>query len=330
MASTDANMISSTQRILSAPFRVAIIVAMLGCLSLVAFPCAAQTIFVNNQVGNDRFDGQSAKPTGRGLGPVETIRRAIELANSGGRIVIANTDQPYYENIALFGHKSSGTLRKPFRIEGQGAILDGTVPVSDRAWENVDGALFRFKPQQLAPQVLFHEGRPLPQVTPEPGSIARPRLTPGQWCYHDGYMYFRVEGEKVPELYQLRYAGRGAGVLLYRVDGVEISGLTIQGFQFDGVQVKDTTSKIKLVGLNLRGNGRSGLSVGGASRVAAEKCLIGNNGRVQVRTEGYSRTELTDCDVLDNTAPAYDVRGRKFFVNGKPYDRRPPGDSAGQ
>ena len=288
-------------------------------------PSAAEfTIYVNNQVGNDRFDGRSPQPTGRNMGPVETIARAVKMAGSGGRVVIAATGQSYYENIALFGYRNSGTPRQPFRIEGQGAVIDGTISVPPRAWEIAGGTLFRFKPERLAPQVLYYKGKPLEQVTAKAASIVRPQIKTLQWCYYDGYIYFRVESHMVPETYALRYAGHGAGIMLYRVDGVEISGLTIQGFQFDGIQAKDAVSQIRLVGLNLRGNGRSGLSVTGASRVSASNCLIGNNGQAQVRVEGYCQTLLDDCDVLDNTAPPYFVRGGKLFIDGKPYDRRPP------
>ncbi len=299
--------------------RTSLLLASILLPCITAGPVSAKTIYVDNQIGSDRFDGISSKPTGRGAGPVETIRRATELAGSGGRIVVANTGQPYYENVVLFGHKNSGTRREPFRIEGQGATLDGTVAIPDSAWESVGNSVFRYRPTLLSHQMLYNEGRPLPQVFAKKGSLVRPRLEPGQWCYHDGTIYFRVEGNRLPETYRLRCAGHGAGLLLYRVDHVEISGLTIQGFQLDGIQAADAVSKISLVGLNLRGNGRSGISVQGASRITASQCLVGNNGRAQVRVDGYCKANLDDCDVLDNTAAPFVVSRGKLFVDGKPY-----------
>jgi len=288
-------------------------------------PVAGQTVHVNNQLGNDRFDGLAAQPSGRNVGPVETIGRATRIAGTRGRIVVANTGQPYYENVALFGYKNSGTARQPFRIEGQGAVLDGTIPVPDDAWENVEGALFRFKPTRLAPQVLYQEGRPLEQVKKAAEAIARPRIEPRQWCYDNGYIYFRVEEKMLPDRYQLRYAGHGAGILLNRVDHVEISGLVIQGFQFDGIQVKDAVSDIRLTGLNLRGNGRSGISIAGASEVTVSDSLIGNNGRAQVLLESPAKASFDNCDVLDNTAEAFVMEGGKLLIDGKPHE---PGASS--
>lgn len=290
--------------------------------SLAALPAAAATIYVNNQLGNDQFGGHSVGLTGRNAGPVQTISRAMKIANFGDRVVIANTGQPYYENVALFGGRNSGSKQSPFRVESDGAVIDGTVPVSESAWENVDGALFRFRPERLAPQVLYHEGKPLEQVHAAAESIARPRIKPRQWCYHDGHVYFRVEAGMIPDKYGLRYAGHGAGLLLYRVEHVEISGLIVQGFQFDGVQAKDLVNDIRLVGLNLRGNGRSGIAVSGASRIAATDCLIGNNGQAQVRLEDYCRASLDNCDVLDNTAKPFVVLGGQLTVDGKPFDPR--------
>ncbi len=77
----------------------------------------------------------------------------------------------------------------------------------------------------------------------------------------------------------------------------------IQGFQLDGVNAHDGVRETTLSALNCRGNGRSGISVGGASRVRIDACLVGNNGTAQVRTEGFSHTQLIGCDLLDNTAP---------------------------
>ncbi len=68
-------------------------------------------------------------------------------------------------------------------------------------------------------------------------------------------------------------------------------------------------------GLNCRGNGRSGISIGGASRVVVESCLVGNNGAAQVRAEGASHAQLIGCDLLDNTAPKIVRDGGEVVVN---------------
>jgi len=94
-----------------------------------------------------------------------------------------------------------------------------------------------------------------------------------------------------------------------------VRDLVVQGFQLDGVNAHDGVQGATLAGLNCRGNGRSGISIGGASRVRIESCLVGNNGAAQVRTEGACHAQLVGCDLLDNTAPKIVRDGGKVVVN---------------
>jgi hypothetical protein len=85
-----------------------------------------------------------------------------------------------------------------------------------------------------------------------------------------------------------------------------VENLIVQGFQLDGVNVHDNVFAARLLEITSRGNGRSGISVGGASRVQIEACLLGNNGAAQLRTEGHSVTTLKNNDLIDTNplAPA--------------------------
>ena len=86
----------------------------------------------------------------------------------------------------------------------------------------------------------------------------------------------------------------------------------------DGVNAYNDARDIVLSGLKLRGNGRSGVSAGGSSRVNASNCLVGNNGVAQVRTEGSGQVDLKECDVIGvKTAPAHEAKGGKILVDGK-------------
>ena len=102
---------------------------------------------------------------------------------------------------------------------------------------------------------------------------------------------------------------------IYEVRHVDVSDLVIQGFRRDGVNAHDSAFHTTLLGLTCRGNGRSGVSVGGASRVKVIGCLVGNNGRAQVRTEGFSRTEIVNCDLIDaEHAPATVRQGGQLTI----------------
>jgi hypothetical protein len=150
---------------------------------------------------------------------------------------------------------------------------------------------------------LFLGGKPLIR-RPAPSGSALAQLRPLEWSLYLGHIYFRGEKDKLPRDYELYYTALPVGVTLYDVHDVILSDLVIQGFQLDGVNAHDNVFQTSLVGLTCRGNGRSGISVGGASRLRVHGCVLAENGTAQVRTEGPSQTEVSDCQISEATAPA--------------------------
>lgn len=265
---------------------------------------AARDIFVDNVAGDDRRNGATQRISGRSGGPVRSIGRALELAGGADRVVVSNTGEPYRESLTLQAGKHTGIPARPFTIVGNGATLDGTAPVAGDAWKHVEGNVFRFRPPRTSFQILFLEGKPLTRrfVDREAGF---PDLQALEWCLFDRYVYFCVEKDKLPSHYELSHTSLPVGITLYEARNIVISDLVVQGFQLDGLNAHDSVFDATLVGLTCRGNGRSGISVGGASRVKVIACLVGNNGAAQVRTEGFSRTEILNCDLIEaKNAPA--------------------------
>ncbi len=278
------------------------ILSIFGTLALAASGVSARDIHVDNQIGDDRYDGGSAELVGTSSGPFRTIDRALRAAEKADRVHIANTGKPYRECITLQGGRNSGLPGAPFEVIGNGAVLDGTATVPAAAWSHHQGNVFRFQPPRKSFQQLYLDGKPANRRTiTHTEQLAE--LQPTEWCLFDRYIYFCVDANRLPQSYALAYASLPVGITLYEVRMVAIRDLVIQGFQLDGVNAHDGVFGGTLSGLNCRGNGRSGISIGGASRVTIESCLVGNNGTAQVRTEGYSRTHLVGCDLLDNTAP---------------------------
>ncbi|MEQ8785695.1 MAG: right-handed parallel beta-helix repeat-containing protein [Pirellulaceae bacterium] len=286
---------------------------------VIAGTASGRDIFVNNLSGDDRNDGHEEKAVIGGSGPCRTIARALRAADKGDRIVIANTGEPYREGVTVQAGWNSGYEYRPFIIEGNGAVLDGSQPVPKDEWTHVVGNVFRFQPKRLAHQQLFRDDRPLVRrEVVEP--VQLPKLEPLEWCLFNQAIYFRTEPFKIPQNYNLSYAAETVGVTLYEVRNVVINNLIVQGFQLDGVNAHDSAFDVTLSGVTARGNGRSGVSVGGASRVTLEACLLGNNGVAQLRTEGFSHTRVLDSDLLDNTAPPVVREGGELTIE----DRRPP------
>lgn len=263
----------------------------------------ARDIYVNNVAGDDRFDGTAPVSQGARLGPCRTLRHALDLADRGDRVVLAATSQPYRESVTLQAGRHSGFGEHPFEIVGNGAVLEGLAPVPDGVWKHVGGEVYRFSPPRMSSQLLYLDGRPAMRVPVGPGDLELPALKPRQWCLFQRDVYFRTDAGRTPGSYGLAYCALPVGITLYEVRNVVIRDLIVQGFQLDGINAHDGVFDALLQRITCRGNARSGISIGGASRVQIAECLVGGNGETQLRTEGYSHTRLVSCRLLDDTAP---------------------------
>jgi hypothetical protein len=105
------------------------------------------------------------------------------------------------------------------------------------------------------------------------------------------------------------------------VDNVVVRDLVIQGFQLDGISAHNSARRVSIEGVTCRGNGRSGIAVGGASLVEVVGCLIGDNAEAQLLTLPLSETRVRDTKLLSNTAPAWVNEGGRVSID----DRRVEG-----
>ncbi len=254
--------------------------------------------YVSNVSGDDTRSGTSEKPDGR-QGPFRTIARALRETVKGDRVILENTGMPYRESITIQAAKNSGRLDEPFQLIGNGAVLDGSAPVPEDKWEHVVGDVFRFHPEKTAYQQLFQGDRPLTRKRSE-SKEAFPKLAPLEWCLFDRHIYFRVEKDQVPAFYELSYAALPVGITLYEARNVIIRDLVVQGYQLDGINANDSVFRAGFAKVTCRGNGRSGISIGGASRVKLTECQVGNNGDAQLRIEGKCVVEIVDCELMDD------------------------------
>jgi hypothetical protein len=278
----------------------------------------ARDVFVNNIAGDDRLDGLLEIATNNVDGPVRSINRALQIALPGDRIFITPTGQPYRESIALSGEHHSGGFSRPFTLEGNGAVLDGSTPIPDDAWEIVSGQTFRHRPQWMAFQQLFHQGKPLVRNRTAPRGVV-PTLAPLEWCLVDGWIYFRGEPGHIPQQYQLSCAGLRTGITIYKAHDVLIRGLIVQGFQIDGIQAADGVRNGRLVNVTARGNGRAGVCVAGGSRLEVRGCSLGDNGEAQLLLDHYSLTRVNSTLLIGNTAPALKRSpDSQLWLDGKP------------
>jgi hypothetical protein len=296
------------------PTAAVLLVAWTWCTE----PVAGRDVYVSNTVGSDRMDGSAARVEGGSHGPVRTLARALRLVEKGDHIVLDNSGKPYRESVCLSGDRHQGLRGKPLTIRGNGATLDGTAPVPPGAWQHFRGDVFRFRPGRLTHQQLLLHDKPARR---RPVMVRRvlPELAPLEWTLMDGHIYFRVEDGRLPRDYDLKYSDRQTGITLYGVNHVRIMNLTVLGFALDGVNAHDGVRNTVLEGLACHTNGRSGISVGGASRVSVDRCRLGNNGQSQFRVEGYAAVHLNRTQIDATTTSGIVVDGGRLVIDGKPY-----------
>jgi hypothetical protein len=273
----------------------------------------ARDIFVNNESGDNRRDGSSAVMVGLAGGPCRSIGRALQLAKTGDRIIVAATGKPYRESITLQAGRHSGVERRPFEIIGNGAVLDGSQPVPRNVWRHVGDEVYRFRPSRMAYHNLFLDDKPVARKTVKRGDLL-PKLEPLEWCLFDRHVYFRPEPGRIPRDYELSHTTLPVGISLYETRHVIIQDLVVQGFQLDGVNAHDSVFDATLVELTCRGNGRSGIAINGASRVKIIACLVGDNGTAQILADGFSHTEIINCNLLPKSAPSVVRLGGEVLV----------------
>jgi len=260
-------------------------------------------IYVNQDLGDDRYQGHSPDSQGASDGPCRTIARALFLARAGDQVILAPTVEPYRESVTLQGPRHSGLVTRPFRIVGNGAVLDGRQTVRPAVWQPVGRDLYSFQPALQSLGMLYRDERPAyprarPVVETTPDTLGE-----GEGCLFEGWYYFRAAPNRMPVEYTLSATLLPVGLTLCDVHNVEVLDLVVQGYRQDGVAVADGTRDAHLCGLTTRGNGRAGISVSGAARVEIDGCLSGNNGMAQIWLDGESTVRLQN-----NTLPTGSAR----------------------
>ncbi|MEC5125834.1 DUF1565 domain-containing protein, partial [Verrucomicrobiales bacterium BCK34] len=229
-------------------------------------------LHVDPEAGNDGNDGRSA--------PVKTIARAMKLAQPGDTIHL--TPGTYYES-ANFTNKH-GLPGKPITLDGHGAVLDGSEPVTSAEWTEVSPDLYRrqriYKTTDdaiVSRWFLLRDGKMqrMNRCSKGPSEdLKKPEdLQPGEWTFvreDDDAFYLKLEpGEKLDEA-NIRYPKRSSAV----IQSVTASWLTVKNVT--GTHVYN-----------------DGFNVHGAQR----NLLYENIAAINCGDDGFSAHEDADCQI---------------------------------
>ncbi len=173
-------------------------------LVAVAGVAPGRSLYVDPRNGSDASDGLVAEPAGAS-GPVATIKRAVALAQPGDVILLIPGASPYYEQV-FFADKSGGE-GEPIVLDGQGATIDGTVPIQPEEWERVSAGLYK---STVIPEVYCYKANPAyvgrfffvweGKINRMGRSLKGPKtpykkpdeLSPGEWTYVEEEKAFYV------------------------------------------------------------------------------------------------------------------------------------------
>lgn len=200
----------------------------------------AGDLHVDREAGADTNDGRSA--------PVRTIARAIRLAGPGDTIHLAPGT---WRESAVFIDRH-GEPGRPITLDGHGAVLDGSEPVTATEWEEVEPGLFRRK--SLYPKTdeaivarwylvwdgeMRRMGRSPKGIPADPLKPAAD-LLPGEWTYarDEDAFYLRLpEGQSLAEA-KIRYPKRSSAVIFASSgSNITVRNLTATHVYNDGFNI---------------------------------------------------------------------------------------------
>ena len=221
--------------------------------------------------GDDKNDGVKK--------PFKTIAPAIRMAQPGDTIHLAPST--YYESVDLTN--KHGELGRPITVDGHGAVLDGSEPVTSREWDRVSPGLFR--KQNLIHRIddaviqrwfMLWNGQMNHMNRTSKGPRAplkKPAdLQPGEWTYvHDeDAFYIRLQPDQDLDAAHIRYPARSAGV----IESISGSHLTVRNL---------TSTHVYNDGCNIHGMTRD--------------CHFQNIASVECGDDGFSAHDDCQCEI---------------------------------
>ena len=290
----------------------------LVCLVLIRSAACGATYYVDNLAGSDDSDGNSQETA------LATIARAVSLSRNSDTIVLTKTGTVYNESISLV--KRGGTPRKPFTIEGNGAVLSGLQTLAPEKWKNAGDDLYFF-PLDKTPYgqpYLASGGKKLVKGS-APDDLAPEQF---HWDRQSG-IYFKCPPGKTLASYDLGATLIGSGFATASASYVVCRNLVCEYFANDGFNMHGDCRGIYLQNVVARYNGDDGISIHETGGLvvrnahvhhnsfglqdvnAARSCyngVLAEHNRVGASFHGgfYS---LVDCHLRDNTAYQIDIVG---------------------
>jgi len=263
-------------------------------------PAPGMKLLVDPNKGDDRNDGRVAA--------VKTIARSIALAQPGDTIHLA--PGIYYES-ADFSNKH-GLPGNPITLDGHGAVLDGSEPVTSATWKELLPGVFRRErlyqktDSFIVDRWFLLEGGKINRMdrcakAPSQPLPASDAMIPGDWTYvskEDAFYLLLKPGESLDQL-RIRYPARRCGVIFEEAGSwITVKNITTTHVYDDGFHISGTQRNLQFENITAIECGDDGFSAEDDTECTIKGLVSIANG-TGIYCSGTSRTQIKNAFIKE-------------------------------
>ena len=226
------------------------------CIAVFAVACAnAVYYYADCANGSDSNDGRSAE-------------RAFKTLDKASRCLKAG-DTLHLKAGALFSEslvmRSSGTVLKPIRVKGNGAVVSGLERVPDCSWIDKGEGLWCSTNGMFwgacRPRVLDSSRRMISLEISSPAFRNPALLKSGEAVWNKEGIWFRCDAGRRPQEYGLSGYYRVSGIVGADKHNWIVEDLVAEHFTNDGVNLHGCCRGMFFMNIETRQNGDDGFSI---------------------------------------------------------------------
>lgn len=275
-------------------------------------------VYVNHELGSDLSATASESK------PLKTFKKAFSLVKESGVVYIQKTEKPYTEKLVA---NVGGTLDKPLRVLGAGAVIDLSTDISSGPWKK-EGEYFIF--DKVIKRSLGRSG--LHQMAAL--WVNRIPIHPFYHKYSAGkqktYVTYLEDGKmkvKFPagidprsgnEKVKLNADFTESAVSFgHHASNIVVDGITVKHSGNDGFNLHGKSKGIHLTNVVSLFNGDEGISAHGQLEMKVSNSIVAHNGSSAggIADVGECTTDYKNCLVYNNNNCAFFFSAVKHSVS---------------
>ena len=220
-------------------------------------PLSAEEYYADSVNGNDSHDGLAPERAFR------TIDKASRMLQAGDTLHL-KAGCVFKE--ALLFH-ASGSVARPIRVKGNGAVLSGLERIPDESWSDQGEGLWLSSNKMFwgacRPRVLLPDRTMVSVEISDPAFKDPKRLKAGQAAWNGSGIWFKCDPSRRPQDYNLSGYYRVSGIEVLNKHNWIVENLAVEHFTNDGINVHGLCRGLYFFDIVARQNGDDGFSIHG-------------------------------------------------------------------